>query len=137
MEERKRKRRPNLLQTWTGLFDCLNTRSLTEGIKTRKDSLLPYTDRNDVRFNFLGEFLKYLEQWKISVQTRPGNVTASEGANMFLTPQTYKGLVMTIKSFSEAARYLLDNGVECVLSNFFCQDPLEAHFERQKFEFKE
>jgi len=59
-------------------FLPLNTRSLTEGIETQKDSLLPYTDMNDIRFNFLDEFLRYLEQWKISVQTRPGNFTASQ-----------------------------------------------------------
>ena len=113
-------------------FDCLNTRTLTEGVKTRKDDLLPYTDRNDERFNFLNEFLRYLEQWKTSVQTRPGNFNASERAKMFLTHQTYKELVMTIKSFPEAARYLLDNGVKYVLSNKFCQDPLEEHFGRHR-----
>lgn len=64
-------------------FDCLNTRSLTEGIETQKDSLPPYTDMNDIRFNFLDEFLRYLEQWKISVQTRPGNFTASQRSNFF------------------------------------------------------
>ena len=40
---------------------------------------------------------------------------------MFLTPQTYKGLVMTIKSFPETAWYLLENRVEYVLSKTFVQ----------------
>jgi hypothetical protein len=39
---------------------------------------------------------------------------------------------MTIRSFTEAAVYLLDNGVKFVLSNRFCQDPLEAHFGRHR-----
>ena len=134
LEERRRKRLPNSLQTWTGFlfFYFLNTRSLTEGVKAQKDNLLPDSDSYDERFNFLNEFFRYLEQWKTSVQTRPGNFTASERAKMFLTHQTYKGLVMTIKSFPEAARYLLDNGVKYVLSNKFCQDPLEEHFGRHR-----
>ena len=130
LEERRRKRLPNSLQTWTVFvfFYFLNTRSLTEGVKAQKDNLLPDSDSYDERFNFLNEFFRYLEQWKTSVQTRPGNFTASERAKMFLTHQTYKGLVMTIKSFPDTAQYLLDNGVEYVLSNKLCQDLLEEHF---------
>ncbi|KAL8611309.1 hypothetical protein ACOMHN_013740 [Nucella lapillus] len=35
-------------------------------------------------------------------------------------------------AFKEATHYLLDNGVKSVLSNRFCQDPLEAHFGRHR-----
>ena len=62
------------------------------------------------------------------MRTRPGNFTAADTAKMFWTHQTYKGLVMTVRSFKEVCHYLLDNGVQFVLSNRFCQDPLEAHF---------
>lgn len=39
---------------------------------------------------------------------------------------------MTLKSFPEVTEYLLNHGVSCVFSNRFCQDPLEAHFGRQR-----
>ena len=122
----------NFISLMNRFFDCLNARFRTEGIETRNDSLLPYSDTNDPRFGFLDEFLAYLEAWKTSVQTRPGTFSAVEHSKMFLTHQTYKGLVMTIKSFQEVTRYLLNNGVQYVFSNRFSQDPLEAHFGRHR-----
>lgn len=62
------------------------------------------------------------------MRARPGNFTATDRAKVFLSHQTYKGLIMTIISFKEATKYLLDNGIDFVLSNKFCQDPLEARF---------
>ena len=66
----------------------------------------------------------------MSVQAREGNWKAAERAKMFLTHQTYKGLVMTVKSVKEASAYLPDHGVKFVLSDKFCQDPLEQQFGR-------
>ena len=62
------------------------------------------------------------------MRARPGNFTATDRAKVFLSHQTYKGLIMTIISFKEATKYLLDNGIDFVLSNKFCQHPLEARF---------
>lgn len=67
-----------------------------------------------------------------SVRARPGNFTATDRAKEFLSHRTYKGLIMTIISFKEATKYLLDNGIDFALSNKFCQDPLEAHFGRYR-----
>jgi hypothetical protein len=39
---------------------------------------------------------------------------------------------MTLRSFPELCKYLLNHGVEFVLSNRFCQDPLEKHFGRHR-----
>ena len=113
-------------------FDCLNVRSLDAAAYRLKPDLAPYRDRNDTRFQFLDNFLAYLDNWKQSVQQRLGNFSQAERAKMFLSHQTFKGLVMTVRSFQEATRYLLDQGVEYVLSNRFCQDPLEAHFGRHR-----
>ena len=44
----------------------LNVRNQYEGICKKKDSLLPYTDENDVRF----EWLPYLQNWKSSITKR-------------------------------------------------------------------
>ncbi|KAK7481901.1 hypothetical protein BaRGS_00026809 [Batillaria attramentaria] len=42
-------------------FDCLNTRSLTEGTNRRKNDLLPYRHVDDARFDFLAEFLDFFD----------------------------------------------------------------------------
>lgn len=121
-----------LINYMNRFFDCLNTRSLDEASRKKNVDLKPYTDKNDTRFQFLDDFLAFLSDWKESVRTRPGNFDGNHRAKMFLSHQTYKGLVMTIRSFKEATQYLLDNGVQFVLSNRFCQDPLEAHFGRHR-----
>ena len=114
-------------------FDCLNTRSETEGVYERKPDLLPYKDIHDDRFVFLEkEFLGYLNQWKESTQVRQGEYTKTQRSKMFLTSQTYDGLCMTVHSFVEVTRYLLTHGVKFVLSQVFCQDPLEEHFGRHR-----
>ena len=66
------------------------------------------------------------------MRARPGNFTATDRAKEFLSHRTYKGLIMTIISFKEATKYLLDNGIDFALSNKFCQDPLEARFGRYR-----
>ena len=114
-------------------FDCLNSRNLSEVDRTRKPELLPYTRVDDLRFQFLQNvFLQYLEDWRVSIQTRPGEFTGAQKQKMFLTHQTYIGLVMTVYDFVEATKFLLVKSVEFVFSNTFCQDPLEEHFGRHR-----
>ncbi|XP_056007180.1 uncharacterized protein LOC125647649 [Ostrea edulis] len=112
-------------------FDCLNVRSLRESVFQRKPDVAPYTSQNDPRFQFLeDEVLEYFNQWLISVRSRPG-YKKTEQNKMFISYQTHEGIIMTVKSFIEA-RYLLQQGVPYVLSNVFCQDPLEEHFGRHR-----
>ena len=47
---------------------------------------------------------------------------------MFISYQTYEGLQITIFSTIEAAKYLLQHGCSCVLTEKFNQDSLEEHF---------
>lgn len=117
-------------------FDCLNSRHLFEADHTRNPDLLPYRNINDPRFDFLQTtFLGYLADWKASVEGRQdGNITYTKAdrQKMFLSHQTFKGLVMTVHGFVGAARYLLGHGVKFILANKFCQDPLEEHFGRHR-----
>ncbi|XP_062578102.1 uncharacterized protein LOC134245410 [Saccostrea cucullata] len=113
-------------------FDCLNGRSLQESVRVRKPDLAPYKVQNDQRFQFLQrEFLGYLEQWMTAVKNRQG-FSKSEQNKMFLSYQTYEGIVMTVNAFIEATKYLLGQGLPYVLSHDFCQDPLEEHFGRHR-----
>ena len=51
---------------------------------------------------------------------------------MFISWQTFEGLQVTVHSFKEVVKFLLENGVNYVLSERFCQDDLENYFGRQR-----
>ena len=115
-------------------FDCLNVRNKEEYKIKRKPNSKPYSDVNDERFSWLkNEFLHYFQEWKNSIENRPGDFTKNAKSNMFLSWQTYEGLLLTVHSFVEAKKYLLlHGGVAYVLSEKFCQDTLENYFGKQR-----
>eukprot|EP00795_Rhopilema_esculentum_P004986 gene4986-21354_t len=114
-------------------FDLCNVRSLTEGDHKIKPFLKPYKDINDERFRFIqDEFFVYLNRWKDAVKNRKGNFSDEDRRKMFLSEATYEGLQTTALSLVECVRYLLQNGFKYVLTNRFCQDPLEDHFGRHR-----
>ena len=114
-------------------FDCLNVRSTQEHQKKRKPFLAPYISTTDKRFDWLeGEFLKYLKEWKQSTLNRPGNFTANARSRMFLSWQTFEGVQITTHSVVEPTKFLLQEGVEYVLTERFCQDALEEYFGSQR-----
>jgi len=113
-------------------FDCLNVRNQGECIRDRKD-LLPYRSVYDQRFYWLKHtFLGYLKTWKQSCIQREGNFTKSAQDKMFLTWQTYEGLVMTVYSVIEATTFLLKSGMPFVLTEKFNQDVVEKYFGRHR-----
>lgn len=114
-------------------FDCLNVRCTYEHERKRKPFLAPFTSTEDPRFTWLeGEFLKYLKDWKKSTLDRPGNYTANARSRMFLSWQTYEGFQITTCSVIEATNFLLQEGMEYVLTERFCQDPIEEYFGSQR-----
>ena len=76
--------------------------------------------------------MDYLHQWKESTTTRQGNFTQNARARMFLSWQTYEGFRITVHSIIEATRFLLHEGMEFVLTERFCQDPVEEYFGKQR-----
>lgn len=113
-------------------FDCLNVRNKKEHETKKKPFLKPYTSVDDERFAWLDQFLDYFRLWKESIEERPGNFTANAKAQMFISWQTYEGLQVTVHSFKAVVKFLLENGVNYVLSERFCQDDLENYFGRQR-----
>jgi hypothetical protein len=114
-------------------FDCTNVRSKTEYIKKRNDSIKPYFSCDDPRFTWLTDvFLKYLEDWRRSTLTRPGEDLPDERGKMFLSLQTYNGLNISVYSHVEAVQFLLNQGFEYVLTECFMQDVLEDYFGHQR-----
>ena len=51
---------------------------------------------------------------------------------MFLSWQTHEGIKITTHSSMELVKYLLNQGVPYVLTERFCQDPLENYFGQQR-----
>ena len=86
-------------------FDALNVRSPKEGTIKQKEFLLPYTRVDDPRFAWLeNDFLKYLQDWKRSIEDREGNFSGSSKEKFFLSLQTYEGLQIRCYSVIEATK---------------------------------
>ena len=114
-------------------FDCLNVRNTREHAMKQKPALMPYTSTDDERFGWLNNtFVEYFKDWLSSIERKPGKYSKSDKANMFISYQTYEGLQITVKSVIELTKYLLSHGVQYVLTERFCQDPLENYFGRQR-----
>ena len=67
-----------------------------------------------------------------SITDRPGNFTRNARSNMFISWHTYEGIKITVYSAVELVNYLLSPGVPYVLTERFCQDPLENYFGYQR-----
>ena len=78
------------------------------------------------------EFLDYLRTWKETVDNRPGNFTQNARNRMFLSWQTYEGFCISVHSAVEVTKFLLHEGFEFVLTEWFCQDPVEEYFGGQQ-----
>lgn len=59
-------------------------------------------------------------------------IVNGEILGMFLSGQTYEGLKITVYSVIEATKFLLGEGIEFVLTERFCQDPIEEYFGNQR-----
>ena len=66
------------------------------------------------------------------VQNREGKHTEEHRNRMFISQITYEGFAITVHSTLELVPYLLEVGFEYVLTERFCQDPLEEHFGDQR-----
>ena len=70
--------------------------------------------------------------WHDSVAQRPGNYDENARARMFISRQTYEGMKISIYSLIELVKFLLNSGIDYVLTNRFCQDPVEQYFGKQR-----
>ena len=94
----------------------MNVRNCTQHKTMLKPFLKPYTSIEDERFNWLTDmFLKYLSEWKKSIDNREGSFQNSARAGMFISHQTYEGLQITCLSMIEIIKYLLESGVASCL----------------------
>ena len=54
----------------------------------------------------------YLEQWKESIDGRPGKFSSDDRAKMFIAWQIYEGIILTVHSSIELTRFLLNNDID-------------------------
>eukprot|EP00112_Aurelia_sp_Birch-Aquarium-sp1_P006927 Seg1756.13 transcript_id=Seg1756.13/GoldUCD/mRNA.D3Y31 product=Catalase protein_id=Seg1756.13/GoldUCD/D3Y31 len=114
-------------------FDCMNIRNTVEHKLKCKPFLKPFESVDDERLSWLTEvFLQYFKDWQQSIENRPGDFSKDAKAKMFLSRQTYEGVQMTVHSTVELVKFLLSRNVKYVLTERFCQDPLENYFGRQR-----
>ena len=101
--------------------------------RKRKPYLKPYSDQNYFRFDWLiNTFLAYFEEWKKNIEARPGDYSKNAKGRMFISWQTYEGILITTYSVIEAVKFLINEGFEKVLTERFCQDPVEEYFGNQR-----
>ena len=93
----------------------------------------PFSSTNDPQFSWLkNQVLKYFEDWLRSIEERPRAYTKCEKQKMFISSQTYEGLKITVHSVIELVKFLIKDKVSYVLTERFCQDPLENYFGKQR-----
>ena len=81
---------------------------------------------------FENVFFQYFEDWLASIEQRPRNFSKNARGKTFISQQTYKGFKITVNSIIEAVPFLLRHEVSYVLTEHFCQDPLENYFGHQR-----
>lgn len=123
----------HLAEMMDKFFDALNVHNFSHGVKSLKGFQLPYTSGEDHRLKWLeSDFLKYLEDWRLSVMERK-QFTKTQKNQMLLSHETQYGLTMTSKAFIELVRYVFSiPSVDSFLSQRICQDPLERFFGLQR-----
>ena len=88
---------------------------------------------NDQRFSwFSNVFLKSFQDWVNSVQQHQGNFTKDAGHKIFISWQTCEGLKISVNSIIEDIQFVLWHQAKYVLTERFCQHPLENWFSRQR-----
>ena len=105
------------------IFDIMNIQNNQSPEFEWKPMLASLRFVNDQKFSWLGNiFLKLFQDW---LRCWPENFHIVER-------QTYEGLKISVNSIIQATQFLLWHQVKYVLTERFCQDPLENWFGRQR-----
>ena len=115
-------------------FDCCNVRNTKEWKTKLKPYLKPYRTLDDERYDHLKSEMLAYEGWKEQIAKRDSELYSDEDKKkMFISTQTYQGILITSKSLIECVKFLIREGnVKFVLTERFCQDDLENYFGKQR-----
>ena len=81
---------------------------------------------------WLTGFFEYLREWKDSTEQGPSNFTQSARSKLFISWQTYEGFQITVNAVIDICKFVLHEGMENVLTERFCKDPVEGYFGSQR-----
>ena len=80
-------------------FDLLNIKNDIGHTTSITEFLTPFTSPNDKRFKWLiNDFLSSFERWQESME---GKFTTADKKKMFLSHQTYTGILINVHSIIE------------------------------------
>ena len=94
--------------------------------------LFTYQNHFLVWFQWLMNFLDNLKSWKENCDQCPENFDKNASNKMFLSLQTYEGFKITVHSVIEETKFLLQECMEFVLFERFCQDSFRDYFGNQR-----
>lgn len=66
-----------------------------------------------------------------NIELREGNFSKLKKSKMVISKQTHEGILITSHALTQYVRFLLSEGIEYVLTERFCQDPVEEYFGNQ------
>ena len=88
------------------VFDLFNVKNNVEHVTNTKEFLKPFSNPSDYRLKWLSEdFIAYFEKWRKSIENSEGNFRGSDRKKMFLSHQTYTGIMINVHI--EMVTYLL------------------------------
>ena len=126
-------------------FDIFNVKNNVEHISKSKAFLRPFSSSDDSRLVWLMEvFLPYFEHWRDSINKREGKFSLTDKQKMFLSHQTYLGIIMNVHSLIGLVQYVLrhrndhvydgtnDDIQDFLLTGKISQDSTEENFGRHR-----
>ena len=92
----------------------MNIRNLDGYKHSLKPFMRPFRKQDDERFFWLENmFLSYFSDWQSSIQRQVGDQFDETARNkMFISRQTYHGILITTKSIIECFKFLLSSGAD-------------------------
>nr|XP_042911089.1 uncharacterized protein LOC122272083 [Parasteatoda tepidariorum] len=107
------------LKTVKKWWDIMNIKNTKKGFLKRNAASFPFRSLSDERFQFLGNFLAWLDAWKkLKLKPRCG----------CLSEETFYALTQTTRCMISLIEHLLNQGNSYVLTGKFQTDCLESRF---------
>lgn len=99
-------------------FDIFNVKNNIEYISSSKPFLRPFSCFDDSRLSWLSDvFLRYFENWRDSIEKREGHFSLSDKRKMFISHQTYLGIIMNVRSLTGLVSYILRHKNDHIYDN--------------------
>lgn len=122
------------LTVFNKFTDFTNGAHSEHGKRHSNPNLDSYSSSSDPRLNWLLEtFLPYIKNWEKEIEEKYAHLKPDIRERYTLSKQTIEGLEITVRSIVEVIGVMIDEEeADYINPRVFCQDPLEAHFSKQR-----